>query len=557
MIELLAVMAIVAVLAGIISISVSGSGQTSRDTQSRQDATSVESALASYFGSLAGAEVLTFKVATVLGRIEVRQVISTSWPEKFISDAYPKVFPEGEIATVGNVTFLDSDGTLSDLTARGLLQGFNAIDFDLLFDGGFLTTIPNNVGQASQDFSNYLWLLEKSFASGGSGLVSSREVAVFKLTSVDEIAGSDLVDITYRLLFGGDFSDQHPVASKQTITTDEDTPISVTLAGTDLESCELTFLIEEDPSNGDLTSIFDNICSPGEPNADSASVTYIPNPNFNGTDSFKYSVIDGNGDDIGKFTVTINVVNDAPIADNDAKETAEDTPLVFSASDLLTNDEEGPSNESGELLTVTGVTSPTSQGGTVVLLNGQITYSPADDFNGEDQFTYTVTDNGTTKGAADPLSRTATVTITVTPVNEPVDSPWSGSGSGTTAEVSDGSIVPAVFTYDNSGFAASGSWQFETTAAAAGTHTLLWDYTANHAFSQVSASLDAFIERSGTTVSTISLVNFGPEFRQGGFTFSGTETFVVQQNDVYGFRISGSHNDSTPHLFGTLTVGQE
>jgi len=150
---------------------------------------------------------LTFKVATVLGRIEVRQVISTSWPENVISDAYPKVFPEGEIATVGNVTFLDSDGTLSDLTARGLLQGFNAIDFDLLFDGGFLTTISNNVGQASQDFSNYLWLLEKSFASGGSGLVSSREVAVFKLTSVDEIAGSDLVDITYRLLFGGDFSD--------------------------------------------------------------------------------------------------------------------------------------------------------------------------------------------------------------------------------------------------------------------------------------------------------------------------------------------------------------
>ena len=140
LIELLAVMAIVAVLAGIISISVSGSGQTSRDTQSRQDATSVESALASYFGSLAGAEVLTFKVATVLGRIEVRQVISTSWPENFISDAYPKVFPEGEIATVGNVTFLDSDGTLSDLTARGLLQGFNAIDFDLLFDGGFPTT---------------------------------------------------------------------------------------------------------------------------------------------------------------------------------------------------------------------------------------------------------------------------------------------------------------------------------------------------------------------------------------------------------------------------------
>ena len=74
-------------------------------------------------------EVLIPKVATVLGRIEVKQVISTNWPENYISDTYSKVFPEGAISgTVGSVTFLNSDGTLSDLTARGLLQGFNAID---------------------------------------------------------------------------------------------------------------------------------------------------------------------------------------------------------------------------------------------------------------------------------------------------------------------------------------------------------------------------------------------------------------------------------------------
>ena len=348
LIELLAVMAIVAVLAGIISISVAGTGQTSRDTQSRQDATSVESALASYFGSRDDAEVLTFKVATVLGRIEVRQVISTSWPENFISDAYPKVFPEGEISTVGSVTFLDSDGTLSDLTARGLLQGFNAIDFDVLFDDGFLTTVPKNVSEFSQDFSNYLWLLEKTTTAGGTGKVASREVAVFKLTSVDEISDSDLVDITYRLLFGGDFSDQHPVASSQIETTNEDTSLIINLEGADFESCELTFLIETKPNHGDLTSIFDNLCDPGEPNTDSASVTYIPDPNFNGIDSFAYSVIDGNGDDIGTINVTINVVNDAPIVqqtlddlevDEDAPDTLIDVIAAFTDVDIATNDD--------------------------------------------------------------------------------------------------------------------------------------------------------------------------------------------------------------------------
>ena len=277
-------MAIVAVLAGIISVSVAGTGQTSRDTQSRQDATSVESALAGYLGSRDGVEVLVPKVTTVLGRIEVRQVISVNWPENFISDTYSKVFPEGEITTVGSVTFLDSDGTLSDLTARGLLRGFNAVDFDLLFDGGFLAAVPKNVGESSQDFSNYLWLFEKTFTAGGTGEVASREVAVFKLVSVDNIAGSDLVALTYKLLFGGDFSDQHPVASSQEVTTDEDTPLSVTLSGTDFESCELTFVIEAQPDHGVLTSIFDNLCDPGEPNTDSANITYVPNLNFNGTD---------------------------------------------------------------------------------------------------------------------------------------------------------------------------------------------------------------------------------------------------------------------------------
>ena len=66
-----------------------------------------------------------------------------------------------------------------------------------------------------------MWLLEKTTTAGGTGKVASREVAVFKLTSVDEISDSDLVDITYRLLFGVDFSDQHPVASNQFVTTND------------------------------------------------------------------------------------------------------------------------------------------------------------------------------------------------------------------------------------------------------------------------------------------------------------------------------------------------
>jgi len=72
-------------------------------------------------------------------------------------------------------------------------------------------------------------------------------------------------------------------------------------------------------------------------------------------------------------SITVTKVNDPPVAQDDTKSTDEDTTLVFPASDLLTNDKKGPDNESGQTLTVTGVTSPTLQGRTVILSGGEIT----------------------------------------------------------------------------------------------------------------------------------------------------------------------------------------
>ena len=58
--------------------------------------------------------------------------------------------------------------------------------------------------------------------------------------------------------------------------------------------------------------------------------------------------------------------------------------------------------------------------GTVAFTNAgaDLTYTPAADYNGPDSFTYTITDNGTTNGANDFKTDTATVSITVTPVND-------------------------------------------------------------------------------------------------------------------------------------------
>src|SRR5207302_36051 len=86
------------------------------------------------------------------------------------------------------------------------------------------------------------------------------------------------------------------------------------------------------------------------------------------------------------------------------------------ATDLTANDSRGPANESGQTLTVTAVGS--AGHGTASLSGGSITYTPAADYNGPDSFSYTVTDNGTTNGAADPKTAAGTVQITVTEVND-------------------------------------------------------------------------------------------------------------------------------------------
>jgi len=111
--------------------------------------------------------------------------------------------------------------------------------------------------------------------------------------------------------------------------------------------------------------------------------------------------------------VTVTPVNDAPVAANDTVTTAEDTAVVIN---VLGND----TDVDGDTLSVTAIngtaitaTTPVAiTGGTVSLgANGQLTFTPAANFNGTPSFTYTVSDGkgGTSNG---------TVNVTVTPVND-------------------------------------------------------------------------------------------------------------------------------------------
>jgi hypothetical protein len=130
------------------------------------------------------------------------------------------------------------------------------------------------------------------------------------------------------------------------------------------------------------------------------NLTYVPYLNFFGVDSFAFVANDGR--DVSApaiVTITVQGVNDAPVANNDAAVTAIDTAVSIP---VLDND----SDPDGDVLSITAVTQPSH--GTTSIMGTTILYTPAPGYSGADSFVYTITDgNG---GFA-----SAVVTVTVTP----------------------------------------------------------------------------------------------------------------------------------------------
>ncbi|PYR74989.1 MAG: hypothetical protein DMF87_21515, partial [Acidobacteria bacterium] len=191
-----------------------------------------------------------------------------------------------------------------------------------------------------------------------------------------------------------------PVAVGDSYSATEDTPLTIAAPGvlandTDVDGNPLIAVLVSGVAHGTLSLAADG------------SFAYVPAANYNGPDSFTYKANDGVTDsNVVTVSLTINAVNDAPVAVADSYSTNEDTPLTVAAPGLLAND----SDVEGSALTAIKMANP-AHGTVTVNANGSFTYTPTANYNGPDSFTYRANDGSLN-------SATVTVTLTVDAVND-------------------------------------------------------------------------------------------------------------------------------------------
>nr|MBN1230122.1 tandem-95 repeat protein [Anaerolineae bacterium] len=192
-----------------------------------------------------------------------------------------------------------------------------------------------------------------------------------------------------------------PQANDDVATTEEDVAVAIGILANDKPSQKKqtllpdTIQIVSGPDNGTLSL-----------NIVTGVLIFTPAPDFNGTGGFSYTVADTTGavSNPAAVTVTITPVNDPPRTTDDSTSTLEDRAVTIN---ILANDT-GSIDSSSVIIQ----TQPLLGEAVVDAATGVISYTPSQNANGEDQFSYTVADYS---GAT---SAETWVTVTITPVND-------------------------------------------------------------------------------------------------------------------------------------------
>ncbi len=273
-------------------------------------------------------------------------------------------------------------------------------------------TVENAIAdqELSEDFATYTIDLNDAFkdsdsalnfsVSGNSNVLVSIENGIATISPTADWNGSETLTFTATDPSGESISQTvnftvAPVADivADTATVVEDTPTIIKVLGNDtFEGDDKVVSLDTNngPANGTVSVNPDG------------SVTYTPNDNYHGTDSFTYIVTSGGVSESTTVRVDVTPVNDAPVAKDDTAITDEDTPVTI---DVLPND----TDVDGDKLSIQSASVIEAQG-KVEIVDGKLVFTPAENFNGDAEITYTVTDGS--------LTDQATVKVTVNAVND-------------------------------------------------------------------------------------------------------------------------------------------
>ena len=215
---------------------------------------------------------------------------------------------------------------------------------------------------------------------------------------------------------------QPPVANPDARSTNEDT--ALTLATTNLTAND------SDPEGDPLTITAVGGATNGTVALNGGNVVFTPTANYSGAAAFTYTLSAGSGTATGTVNVTVNPVNDPPVANNDSGfSTLFNTPLNIPLSTLLGND----TDADNETLTVDSVQGAVNGAVTIAGQTGNAVFTPNAGYSGPASFTYTIRDLSN-------ATSTATVSLTVgssgnQPPNAVADTATTNEDSPTTINV--------------------------------------------------------------------------------------------------------------------------
>lgn len=295
----------------------------------------------------------------------------------------------GDVPADANLAFVVNQGYTVDHIEFVMSEAVTVLDGTVVSLGGKI------YGTVSVDSTGLIVTVTPAPNNKVASIIGGPFIFTIPDGSIKDMAGNSLTTLSATLTV----LNVAPVAvDDDAYSVDEDETLTVDAPGvlandTDYPGTTLTAELVSGPSNGTLT------LNPG------GSFVYTPTPNFNGTDKFTYQAKDGElAGNTATVTITVNPVNDAPVAEDQSVTTPEDTAIeiIMEATDI----------DLDTLIysIVEGLTEGPDHGTLGVVSGNKVTYTPNANYYGTDKFTFRASD-GT-------YSDTATVTITVTSVND-------------------------------------------------------------------------------------------------------------------------------------------